>query len=61
MQLVDEAVVYRNRYPNTRAEVTSAPTLAWSRLGSEEPFLLSAFRVGRSGTTTPPAWSAPTA
>ena len=48
MQLVDEAVVYRNRYPNTRAEVTSSPTLAWSRLGSGEPFLLSAFRVGQA-------------
>jgi hypothetical protein len=48
MQLVDEGVVYRNRYPNTRAEVTSAPTLALSRLGSSEPFLLSAFRVGQA-------------
>ena len=48
MQLVDEAVVFRNRYPNTRAIVTSAPTLALSRLGSGEPFLLSAFRVGQA-------------
>ena len=48
MQLVDEAVVHRISYPNTRAEVTSAPTLALSRLGSAEPFLLSAFRVGQA-------------
>lgn len=48
MRLVDEAVVYRNPHPNNRAIVASAPTLAWSRLGSEHPFLLSAFRVGQA-------------
>ena len=48
MRLVAEGVVYRNPHPNNRAIVASAPSLAWSRLGSTEPFLLSAFRVGQA-------------
>lgn len=48
MRLVGESLVYRNPYPNNRAIVASAPSLAWSRLGSTEPFLLSAFRVGQA-------------
>jgi len=48
MRLVGEHLVYRNPHPNHRAIVASAPTLAWSRLGSYEPFLLAAFRVGQA-------------
>ena len=52
MRLIGDALVYRNPHPNNRAIVASAPTLAWSRLGSDEPFLLSAFRVGRAKMST---------
>ena len=48
MRLIDESVVYRNPYPNTRAVVASAPTLALSRLAADEPVLVSAFRVGQA-------------
>ncbi len=46
MRVVDESVVYRNPHPNHRTVVVSAPSLTWSRLGSDEPFLLCAFRYG---------------
>ena len=48
MRVVDESVVYRNPHPNHRSIVASAPTLAWSRLASEHPFLLCAFRIGQA-------------
>jgi hypothetical protein len=48
MRVIADHLVYRNPHPNNRSIVASAPTLAWSRLGSMEPFLLSAFRVGQA-------------
>ena len=46
MRVVDERNVHRNPHPNHRSEALSGVTLAWSRVGSEEPVLLCAFRSG---------------
>jgi hypothetical protein len=46
MRVLDEHVVYRNPYPNHRAEVVSNATLGWSRMGAAHPYLLCAFRAG---------------
>jgi hypothetical protein len=46
VRVTDSTTVYRNPYPNHHPEVFAGTTLAWSRLESAEPFLLSAFRSG---------------
>lgn len=48
MRIVDDQVVYANRYPTSRAEQYSGTTVCVSRAGSAEPYLLAAFRVGQA-------------
>jgi Neuraminidase (sialidase) len=46
MRVIDETIVHRNRHPSYTPESYSATTVAWTRVGSAEPYLLAAFRLG---------------
>lgn len=48
MRIAYEGVVYRNPHPNYEAAEASASSLCWSHLGSHQPILLCAFRIGQA-------------